>query len=77
MWRIVALCLLWYLWSKKNYRSFDDWERALEEIKALLSILYIFGQLLLFLLIGYHDFFALFLPFSIVYFICTWDALRF
>jgi hypothetical protein len=35
VWKMVPLCLLWCLWREINYRSFEDREKTLEEIKAL------------------------------------------
>jgi hypothetical protein len=35
VWKMVPLCLLWFLWRERNNRSFEDCARTLEEIKSL------------------------------------------
>jgi hypothetical protein len=35
VWKMVLLCLLWCLWRGKNDRYFEERERILEDIKAL------------------------------------------
>lgn len=32
-WKIISLCLLWYLWLERNVRCFDDGESSLGEFK--------------------------------------------
>jgi hypothetical protein len=33
VWKIVSSCFLWYLWSERNERSFEDCERTVVELK--------------------------------------------
>jgi hypothetical protein len=64
-----------------NYRSFEDCERTLEEIKSLFfNTLYIWIAVFVSsLVISYHDFLVLFVSTSwvasLVYFLCTWWCL--
>jgi hypothetical protein len=34
IWKMVPLCILWCLWSKRNERCFEDSERSLEDLTA-------------------------------------------
>jgi hypothetical protein len=57
------LCILWCQWREMNYRSFEDHERTLEEIKSLFfNTLYLWTTGFVSpLMISYHDFLIFFL----------------
>jgi hypothetical protein len=35
-WRMVPLCLMWCIWGKHNARHFEDCERMVIELKAMM-----------------------------------------
>jgi hypothetical protein len=36
VWRMVPLCLMWYIWKERNARNFEDCERLIIELKAIM-----------------------------------------
>lgn len=79
MWKMMSLCLLWYLWRERNDRSFEYHERTLEKIKSLFyNILYLW-IFVSSLVISYHDCLVLFALIrqvaSLVYILCTQERL--
>jgi hypothetical protein len=42
VWRLVPLCLMWYIWPERNARHFEDVETSMVKLrKRLLNTLYI------------------------------------
>jgi hypothetical protein len=36
VWKMILLCLMWYIWRECNARNFEDCERMVKEIKAIM-----------------------------------------
>jgi hypothetical protein len=61
VWKIVSSCFLWYLWSERNERSFEDCERIVVELKLFFfKTLYFQTTVLDLNVLSFHDFFDLF-----------------
>jgi hypothetical protein len=44
VWKMIPLCLMWYIWRERNARCFEDSARAFEEILHYFSLLSTPGQ---------------------------------
>jgi hypothetical protein len=62
VWKMVLLCIVWYLWLERNERCFEDSERTLEELTAFFFyLLYTWTAAWLApFVISYLDFLSLF-----------------
>jgi hypothetical protein len=63
VWKIVSFCILWCILRERNYKSFENLERTIEEHRSLFfhtrypwTVSYIFP-----LVLSFHDFLIFFL----------------
>ena len=43
IWIMVPGCLMWIVWTERNWRSFENTEKSLVQLQALCRRLYLIG----------------------------------